>query len=737
MPSVGKLAKNDGCEVTVVVCASVEGRLLQHTIRSIERARAYAKAAGLSTELVLVLDEPSLATEQYVKEFLPLVCTDSNLLNVSHGSLSRSRQYAISKAKGKYITIVNAGDVISENWLLAATSFLQSEKNAVVAHPEYVFTFDGKDRIWKVEIPAEFNPAALIEQDCFGSLAMASKEVFKQKKSNDLDAYKNNAKFLSWEWNSETLSSGVTHAVVPETVLAERYEQASVTQPVIVSKLPIFSVVNTPTASLSDEPEVVELTSRLDKVRANSRWFVDRMHRSAPSRYIRNRSGRLDQYMTSLRNETLHLLRPTEVKQSLMMPDWLSAELLHLHDIDHRIYLSEHLKTVIEQYSPSAGVFTEQYVNLAARIGGQVDYLFVMPFIKNGGAEREVAFLMNAVLKKHPKAIIKILTTDTSGSPWSSNVDKRVEIIEPEDQFHGLSLQDQARLLANLCIQLSPKRVHIVNSMSAYIMLEQYSSLIAVNTRIYITIFSIDRTPEGRRTHMFTERMNSAVDDVSRIITDNQTVVDQLGSLMAIAPDKFFVLYQPIADKAKASVERFGRRPLRVLWAGRMDRQKRPDILVRIAEQAQQQGLNVEFDVYGSSAFGDSTYLDMVSNCPALNYKGGYEGGLKSLPSEQYDVFLLTSEWEGLPNVVLEAMIQGLVVLAANAGGTAELVKQNETGYLVEDFADEKQYIQALKQILNNPKEAQALAKGALKLIEKRHTQAAYEQRLSELKDYL
>ena len=48
-----------------------------------------------------------------------------------------------------------------------------------------------------------------------------------------------------------------------------------------------------------------------------------------------------------------------------------------------------------------------------------------------------------------------------------------------------------------------------------------------------------------------------------------------------------------------------------------------------------------------------------------------------------FDVFVLPSLWEGLPNVVLEAMATGLPVVATAVEGTVEAVVNGETGILV------------------------------------------------------
>lgn len=72
------------------------------------------------------------------------------------------------------------------------------------------------------------------------------------------------------------------------------------------------------------------------------------------------------------------------------------------------------------------------------------------------------------------------------------------------------------------------------------------------------------------------------------------------------------------------------------------------------------------------------------------------------------DVFVLTSLWEGLPRVYLEAMASGVPVVGTKVDGAPEVVREGVTGFLVEPGA-----IQALAErvlyILSHPEEAKQM----------------------------
>lgn len=67
-----------------------------------------------------------------------------------------------------------------------------------------------------------------------------------------------------------------------------------------------------------------------------------------------------------------------------------------------------------------------------------------------------------------------------------------------------------------------------------------------------------------------------------------------------------------------------------------------------------------------------------------------------------FDLFLLTSLWEGLPRVIPQAMAAGVPVIASKVDGSAEIIKHNVNGLLVEPN-DVESISDEITELLNSP----------------------------------
>ena len=81
------------------------------------------------------------------------------------------------------------------------------------------------------------------------------------------------------------------------------------------------------------------------------------------------------------------------------------------------------------------------------------------------------------------------------------------------------------------------------------------------------------------------------------------------------------------------------------------------------------------------------------------------------------DIVVLTSLWEGLPRVILEAFVSGKPVICTPADGVKEVIKEGETGILV-DFHNVDTFAGNIIWLIENPAQAKKIALAARRVIQ-------------------
>jgi glycosyltransferase involved in cell wall biosynthesis len=139
-------------------------------------------------------------------------------------------------------------------------------------------------------------------------------------------------------------------------------------------------------------------------------------------------------------------------------------------------------------------------------------------------------------------------------------------------------------------------------------------------------------------------------------------------------------------------------------------------LFLEIAEQLARRRDDVRFLLAGTGPMRDSTVHEVAVR--RLHDRLHLLGPNTNVATAYHamDLFVLTSKVEGCPNVVLEAMTHGLPVVAGRVGGVPEIVRDGETGVLV-DSRDPREWARAIESIVDDSGRLTTLgAKGRLRV---------------------
>lgn len=163
--------------------------------------------------------------------------------------------------------------------------------------------------------------------------------------------------------------------------------------------------------------------------------------------------------------------------------------------------------------------------------------------------------------------------------------------------------------------------------------------------------------------------------------------------------------------------------PLTILGIGRLGPEKRFDRFLRVLALLQR-SCSVPFRalIVGSGplraeleqlAHGAGLYPNAVQFCGSV--------ADVNVLYRKADLLLLTSDHEGTPNVVMEAMASGLPVVATAVGGVPDLVQNGTTGFLAGPN-EEQGLAEAISKLLKDDALRFEMSRRARALVEERHS---------------
>jgi glycosyltransferase involved in cell wall biosynthesis len=155
-------------------------------------------------------------------------------------------------------------------------------------------------------------------------------------------------------------------------------------------------------------------------------------------------------------------------------------------------------------------------------------------------------------------------------------------------------------------------------------------------------------------------------------------------------------LFHP-ARRNPAFFEKFGRcnGEIRLLYVGRISREKDLDLLANAYRRLRNEGLPIHLFVVGHGPYSEK----LAKSLPEAFFTGYLTGTELATAYASADIFVFPSTTDTFGNVILEAQACGLPVIVSDSGGPKELVEDGMNG-LITRSRDVDDFTQAIRSLI-------------------------------------
>lgn len=319
--------------------------------------------------------------------------------------------------------------------------------------------------------------------------------------------------------------------------------------------------------------------------------------------------------------------------------------------------------------------------------------LYVITGLGLGGAEKIVCDLADQMLKAGHEVKIAYLTGDKVITPKSLNIEIIYLGLSGINSFVSASLKYR-QLLRKFC----PDVVH-AHMVHANI----FTRLNRIGAKVPRLISSAHSNNEGGRNRMLAYRVTHHLADYTTNVSNN--ACENFRRLKAIPNNDIHVVYNGV------DINKFSYHSNKIpkidnkktfIAVGRFHEAKDYPNLIRAYSLLlkDENSLQVILKIIGQTDESIYPNVSKLIESENLNNKVVIMGKRDDIPTllSQADFLVLSSKYEGLPTVVIEAMASGTFVIGTDCGGTAEIM--GDTGILV-PTQDSQALAQAMHQALN------------------------------------
>lgn len=368
------------------------------------------------------------------------------------------------------------------------------------------------------------------------------------------------------------------------------------------------------------------------------------------------------------------------------------------------------------------------YARLRRQVIRKPDVVILVPWLKQGGADLGAIHFATALHEKFGKKVL-VIGTEAADSPWAGRLPEAVQFLDAGTEMGPLSADERRLVMVRLMLQLAPQTIHLMNSYLGWQMVALHAKALRHTTRIYASLYCDDVSEGGHLMGYAQTFLMDCYESLDGVMSDNGVVGAEWSRSMGIAPSLFHVVPFPVREPQRQPVPALpAARTL--LWAGRLDRQKRPDVLLAIAQAMP----DWTFDVYGQPVMDqESPAMAGLRKAPNVRLRGAFND-FYGIVRPDHLALVYTTQWDGMPNILLEAARAGLPIVAPAVGGIAEFIPD---AWLVQDCADVDAYVAQIRRLAEDKAAREERTRLLAQRAAQQHSREAFAAAIERVPGYL
>ena len=693
-------------DVSVVLNMHREGPYLRATLVSLDACAIAAREAGLCCELVAVFDRADDATRT-VFHSTPLhgFCAVKTL-EIDVGSLGLARNAGIQEAEGEFIWTSDGDDLVSRNAIVELVNTARNHPSPKVAvFLDYLAAFGEEYHVVRYVGSEWLTAADFAYQHPYVSRIFIRRSAFDSLRYLDLKVTTGFA-YEDWDFNCRLFAAGFDFAIATDTVLFYRkrgnslLRQANATSAKMIPHSTLFeprvfcTMMQAARESNADWPALIGARQKLSE-----RNFAQELLASE----------RLVGYILDA-NELDPEVDPTQIETA---GNYCSVP-----------WSPEHWGFQLERFYQLLGC--EPFSDV-----------LLLPWLKPGGAEKYILQILHEMHQSGAIGRLIVLSGHAANKhEWAGLLPKGAVFIDVFNAFPMLDDAGRDSMVARALLAVGEQgaRLHIKNSPFAHRLLDLYGPVFSSHFKvIYYRFCDYVYTWRGKRVYgpNGISFMRRQLTNIDLLISDCHSIVASDFARLGTS-SKYQVIYAKCSSRNTPVLMRSSGQ--RLLWASRVSAQKRPELVAAIAAALLREYPGLVIETYGHL---EENYTNQaIFNVTGVEYRGSFDG-FDGLPLENFDAFIYTSYFDGLPNIVLEALGAGLPVIAPDVGGIAEAVIDGHTGFLVPDLVDDEAliaaYVDAVRRLYGNCDRTREMANNGRRMIVEQHGDSNFRRRVSEV----